>query len=89
MSMNARVSLPGQQRGAAGQPGQQKPVHLPELEHVSPGERPQERPQRGRRPDSAKQDRHRPVPQQVQVIDAVRAADHPRHDPGHLHLLVP
>jgi len=69
--------LAGQQRGAAGQPGQQQPVHLPQLQHVTPGERAQERPQRGRRPDPAEQDRHRPMPQQVQVIDAVRPAGHP------------
>jgi len=25
------------------------------------------------------------VPQQIQVIDAVRAADHPGHDARHLH----
>ena len=31
--------LAGQQRGAAGQLGQQQPVHLPQLEHVPPGER--------------------------------------------------
>jgi hypothetical protein len=28
------------------------------------------------------------MPQQAQVIDAVRPADHPRHHAGHLHLRV-
>jgi hypothetical protein len=80
--------LAGQQRGPAGQLAQQQPVHLAQLEHVPPGERPQERPQRGRCPDPAKQAWHGAVPQQAQVIDAVRAADHPRHDGRHLHLRV-
>jgi hypothetical protein len=76
--------LAGQQRRAAGQCGQQQPVHLPQLQHVTPGERAQERPQRGRRPDPAEQRAHRPVPQQVQVIDAVRPAGHPGGQAGHL-----
>jgi hypothetical protein len=42
------------------------------------------RAQRGRGPDPAEQDVHRPVPQQVHVIDAVRAADHPRDQAGNL-----
>jgi hypothetical protein len=78
--------LAGQQRRAPGQLRQQQPVHLAQLQHVPPGERAQERPQRGRRPDPAEQRRHRAVPQQVQVIDAVRTADHPGHDAGHFHL---
>ena len=78
----------GQQRCAAGQLRQQQPVHLPQLEHVPPGERAQERAQRGRRPDPAEQRRHRPVPQQVHVVDAVRPRDHPGHQAGHLQVRV-
>jgi len=36
----------------------------------------------------AKQAGHRPVPQQVQVIDAVRPADHPSHQARDLQLRV-
>ncbi len=89
VDVEERQYLPaGQQWRAAGQFRQQQPVHLPQLQRVPPGERPQKRPQRGRRPDPAKQRAHRPVPHQVQVIDAVRPADHPSDDPGHLHLRV-
>jgi hypothetical protein len=42
--------------------------------HVSPGERPRERIQRGRRADAPEQIGHRAVAQQVHVIDAVRPA---------------
>ena len=48
----------------------------------------QARAQRGRRPDPAKHRRHRPVPQQVQVIDTVRPADHPGHQAAHLQVRV-
>jgi hypothetical protein len=63
-------------------------VHLAQLQHVPPGEGPQERPQRGRRPDTAEQHRQRPVPQHVQIIDAVRTRGHPGHQARHLHLRV-
>ena len=54
VDVNKREHVPaGQQRGAAGQPGQDQPVHLLQLQHVPPGEGPQERPQRGRRSDPA------------------------------------
>ena len=43
-------------------------------------------PHRGRCPDPAEQRWHRAVPQQVQVIDAVRPAGHPGDDPRHLNL---
>jgi hypothetical protein len=76
--------LPGQQRGTAGQICQQHPAHLLQLEHVPPGEGPQKRAQRGRGPDPAEQRRHRAVPQQVHVIDAVRARDHPSSQAGEL-----
>ena len=39
------------------------PVHLAQLQHVSPAERPQERPQRGRGPDPAEQHWDRSVAQ--------------------------
>ena len=76
--------LAGQQRRPAGQFGQQQPAGLLGLPGAAPGERPQKRPQRGRRPDPAEQRRHRPVPQQLQVIDAVRPAGHPGDQAGHL-----
>ena len=80
--------LAGQQRRAAGQVRQQQPAHLLQLEHVPPGERAQERSQRGRRADPAEQRRHRAVPQQVHVIDAVRPGDHPGGQAGHLQVRV-
>ncbi len=80
--------LAGQQRGPAGHPGQQQPAHLLQLQHIAPGEGAQERAQRGRRPDLAEQRRHRPVPQQVHVIDAVRPGNHPRRQAADLQVRV-
>jgi hypothetical protein len=79
---------PGQQWGAAGQFAQELPVRLLQLEHVPPGEGAQERAQRGRCPDPAQQRRHRPVPQQVHVTDAVRTRDHAAHQAAHLQVRV-
>ena len=39
-------------------------------------------------PAPRQQRAHRPMPQQVQIIDAARDADHPRDDARHLHLRV-
>jgi hypothetical protein len=75
----------GQQRGAAGQLRQNQPVDLLQLQHVPPGEGPQERPQGGRCPDPAEQRGQGAVPQHVHVIDAVRAGDHPGHQAPSLH----
>ena len=44
--------------------------------------------QRGRGPDAAEQRAHRAVPQQVHVIDAVRARSHPGHQARHLQVRV-
>ncbi len=51
---------------------------------MAEGERPQERPERGRGPGAGEQPAHRAVPQQGHVIDAVRTRDHPRDQPGDL-----
>jgi len=85
MSTNASTSAPGSSGGAAGQLRQDLPVHLAQLQHVPPGERPQERPQRGRRPDPAEQVRQGAVPQHAHVIDAARPGDHPGHQAQDLH----
>ena len=69
--------LAGQQRRPPGQLREQLAVHRLQLTHVPPGIRAQVRAQRGRRPDPAEQHIHRPVPQQIHVVDTVRPADHP------------
>ena len=63
-------------------------VHILQLKHVAPGDRPQERPQCGRRPDAATQDRHGAVAEQAHVINAVRPGDLPSHQAGEFHLRV-
>ena len=78
----------GQQRRPAGQLSQQQPAHLLQLADVAPGERAQERSQRGRRPDPVEQRAHRPVPQHVHVVDAVGARCHPGDQAADLHLRV-
>jgi len=55
---------PGQQRGTAGQLRQDLPVDLAQLKDIAPGERAQERPQRGRRADIPEQHRQGAVTQQ-------------------------
>jgi hypothetical protein len=67
----------GQQPGPPRQPGQQLPVHLLQLAHITEGEGAQERSERARRPDPGEQIRHRAVAQQVHVIDRVSARGHP------------
>ena len=86
--MNASTSAPGSSGAADGQLRQQLAGHGVQLPHVAPGERAQERPQRGRCPDPAEQVRHRAVPQHVHVIDAVRPGGHPRDQAGHLQVRV-
>jgi len=76
----------GEQRSLPGQRREQPGVHRVELPNVSESERAQERPQRRRCPDPTEQPLHRAVAQQVQVIDTVRASDHPRDDRRHFHL---
>jgi hypothetical protein len=76
--------LAGQQRRPAGQLSQELPVHRLQLAGVPPGERAQERPQGGRCPHPAKQERHRAMPQQVHVIDTVRPGRHSRDQAAHL-----
>jgi hypothetical protein len=77
-----------QQRGATSQACQQQPAHLLQLEHVPPGERPQERPQRRRGADPAEQGWHRAMPQQVHDIDAVRLGNHPSGQARNLRMRV-
>lgn len=67
----------GQDRGRCGKSGQQSGGHGVELADVTEGEAAQERAQRRGRPDLVEQPAHPAVPQQIHVIDAVRAGDHP------------
>jgi hypothetical protein len=55
-----------------------------ELADVPEGERAQEHPDRRRRPHPAEQVSHAPVAQQIEVVDAVRAGEHPAHQRGQL-----
>jgi hypothetical protein len=66
----------GQQRCLAGEPGQQFPAGLLDLQDVSPGIRAQVRTERGRGADPAEQHVHGAVPQQAHVVDAVGARSH-------------
>ena len=52
--------------------------------HMSEGERPQERTQRGGRVGPVEDPTQRPVPQQCHVVDAVGAGDHAGDQGGHL-----
>jgi hypothetical protein len=74
----------GQQRRPPGQRRQELPARLLQLGDVAPGIAAQVRAQRGRRPDAAEQGAHRAVPQQLHVIDAVRARGHARDQARHL-----
>ena len=67
----------GQQRRLPGQLREQVPARRLQLADITPGERAQERPQRGRGPHPAEQLRHRAVPQQAHVVDRVGAAAMP------------
>ena len=60
-----------------GQPGQQPRPDRVQLLDVAVGERAQERADRRRRPDPVEQPRHPAVAQQIHVVDAVRAGQHP------------
>jgi len=74
-----RVARPGQQpRRHAGQPGQGPGGNRVELAHVPEPERAQERAQRRRRPPPVEDLDHSAVPQHVQIVDGVRAGEHPR-----------
>ena len=86
--MNATVSLPGSSGARRARSASSSRLHLLQLEHVPPGEGTQERSQRGRGPDPAEQHRHRAVPQQVHVIDAVRPGDHPGRQARHFQVRV-
>jgi|GEM_PF-1064738 len=74
-----RFATSEQGREVAGQTREQVGAGGVELLHVPVGEGPQEGAQRGGRPHSLEQARHGAVAQQVKVIDAVRAGQHPRH----------
>jgi hypothetical protein len=69
----------GQQRGVAGQCGQEPAGHGVQLPDVAVGEGAQERSERGRGPYSGEQAAHRAVPQPVHVLDAVGARGHAAH----------
>ena len=86
--MNASTSAPGSSGAPAARSPRKLAGHGVELPHVAPGERPQERPQRGRCPDPAEHLRHGAVPQHVHVIDAVRPGGHPRDQAGDLQVRV-
>ena len=80
----AVIVVPGQQRHQLGQRGQEPHSDRTQLPNMTEGERPQERAQRRRRlhpwqhlPDGT-------LPQHIQVINTVRAGEHPGHDRAHL-----
>ena len=75
-----------QQRSPRGQIGQQPGRDRVELPDVAEGERAQERAQRRRRPHPGEQPVHPAVPQQVHVVDGVRAGDHAGDQRGDLRL---
>jgi hypothetical protein len=78
----------GQQRRLPGQLRQELPARLLQLGYVPPGIGAQVRAQRGRGADAAEQRAHRAVPQQVHVIDVVRAGGHPGDQARHLQVRV-
>jgi hypothetical protein len=67
----------GQDRGGGREAGQQTRGDGVELADMPEGERPQERPQRRRRPHTGEQPAHPTMAQQVHIGDRVRTADHP------------
>jgi hypothetical protein len=74
----------GQQRSAPDQRCQERCGDAVELADVTEGEGAQERAQRRGRADPGEQPAHAAVPQQVHVLDRVRAGDHPGHKCRHL-----
>jgi hypothetical protein len=72
------LSGAAQQRRPPRQGREQAGSDRIQLAHVPEPERPQERAQRRRRPHPLKEPVHRAVPQQIHVLDRVRARDHPR-----------
>ena len=86
--MNASSARAGQQRRLPGQLRQELPACLLQLGDVSPGVRAKVGAERGRGADTAEQGIHRAVPQQVHVIDAVRAGRHARDQAGNLQVRV-
>ena len=75
--MNASVSAPGSSGACRASSARNSRPAFSSWADVAPGIAAQVRAQRGRRPDAAEQRAHRAVPQQVHVIDAVRARRHP------------
>jgi len=67
----------GQQVGSGGDADQQLTVDRAELAHVAVAKRAQERSERGGRTDPVERQRHSAVAEQVHVVDAVGAGDHP------------
>jgi hypothetical protein len=73
-----------QQRGPPGQFHQHVTPGGLQLPAVPVGELAQELAQRRGRVHRREQRAHAPIPGQVQIVDAVRAGDHARHDGGYL-----
>ena len=75
--MNASTSAPGSSGACRASSARNSRPAFSSWLHVAPGIGAQVRAQRGRGADPAEQRCHRAVPQQVHVIDAVRARGHP------------
>jgi len=89
MSTNAsRVGAGQQLRHRRGQPGQHSGVDGVELSDVPERECPQERAQRRRGPHPGEDLGHPAVAQHVEVVDAVRADQHPCDHRGRFHASV-
>ena len=73
-----------QARRPLGEPGQQPGVDRIQLLDMPVGERPQEAAIGRWCPDAVEQLVHATMPQPVQVVDAVRAGQHPCHDTDRL-----
>jgi len=84
MSTNAKASVGQQPRHRRGEPGQDPGVDGVELPDVPEGEGTQKRAQRRRRPHPREHLPHAAVAQHVEVIDAVRAGEHPADHAGRL-----
>ena len=84
--MNASWSLPGSSGARVASSASSWRFAASSWRDVPPGVRAQVRAQRGRCADPAEQRGHRPVPQQVHVVDAVRPADHPGDQAADLQL---
>ena len=81
-----RPATTGEQLGyPPDERGQQTGIHRVQLLDVPMGERAQERAQRRGGPHPVEQPAHPPVAQQVQVVDRIRAGQHPADHARRLH----